>query len=119
MNRVWLVTGANSGFGRAITEAAIGSGDFVVATARRTSAVDDLAATYPDQLDVRQLDVTSRSSIETTVADLITRHGRIDVLVNNAGRSHVGAVEETRPSSRSKECRRPSPTRSADSASRS
>ena len=52
MNKVWLITGANSGFGRAIAEAAVAAGDVVVATARRVTALDDLAAAHPGQVDV-------------------------------------------------------------------
>jgi len=95
MNRVWLITGANSGFGRAITEAAVAGGDIVVATARRVTALDDIATAHPDQVEALALDVTDPAGIETTVRDITGRHGRIDVLVNNAGRSHVGAFEET------------------------
>jgi NAD(P)-dependent dehydrogenase (short-subunit alcohol dehydrogenase family) len=95
MNKVWLITGANSGFGRAITEAAVAAGDVVVATARRAESLRDLAAAHPGQLDVLPLDVTDAAAIDTTVGDVIARHGRIDVLVNNAGRTHVGAAEET------------------------
>jgi NAD(P)-dependent dehydrogenase (short-subunit alcohol dehydrogenase family) len=95
MSRVWLVTGGNSGFGRAITEAAVAAGDLVVATARRTATLDDLVEAYPDQVEVLRLDVTDITAVEATVRDITDRHGRIDVLVNNAGRSHVGAAEET------------------------
>jgi NAD(P)-dependent dehydrogenase (short-subunit alcohol dehydrogenase family) len=95
MNRVWLITGANSGFGRAIAQAAVGTGDVVVATARRVAALDDLAAAHPGQVEALPLDVTDPAAIAATAGDIIRRHGRIDVLVNNAGRSHVGAAEET------------------------
>src|SRR5215472_5799427 len=95
MNRVWLITGANSGFGRAITKAAVAGGDIVVATARRVTALDDIATAHPDQVEALALDVTDPAGIEAAVRDVIARHGRIDVLVNNAGRSHVGALEET------------------------
>ncbi|QWF81326.1 oxidoreductase [Amycolatopsis sp. CA-230715] len=95
MNRVWLVTGANSGFGRAITEAAVGAGDVVVAAARRTETLADVVAAHPDQVEAVPLDVTDLAAVKATVDDLVARHGRIDVLVNNAGRSHVGAFEET------------------------
>jgi len=95
MNKVWLITGANSGFGRAIAEAAVAAGDVVVATARRIAALDDLAAAHHGQVDVLPLDVTDTAAIDATVQDVIDRHGRIDVLVNNAGRTHVGAAEET------------------------
>ncbi|HEX4814587.1 MAG TPA: oxidoreductase [Nonomuraea sp.] len=95
MSKVWLVTGASSGFGRAITEAAVAAGDVVVATARRVEALADLVAAHPDQVETLPLDVTDTAAIEATVRDVADRHGRIDVLVNNAGRSHVGAAEET------------------------
>jgi NAD(P)-dependent dehydrogenase (short-subunit alcohol dehydrogenase family) len=91
--RVWLVTGASSGFGRAITEAAVGEGDVVVAAARR--APTDLAAGHPEQVEAIALDVTDTAAAERAVADVEARYGRIDVLVNNAGRGHVGAAEET------------------------
>ncbi|MFG3291563.1 SDR family NAD(P)-dependent oxidoreductase [Streptomyces sp. NPDC048179] len=95
MNRVWLVTGASSGFGRAITRAAVAAGDVVVGAARRPEALDDLVIAYPDQVEALRLDVTDAAAVEGAVRDVVARHGRIDVLVNNAGRTHVGAVEET------------------------
>ncbi|MGP3988051.1 oxidoreductase [Streptomyces sp. 3N207] len=95
MSRVWLVTGANSGFGRAITEAAVAAGDTVVAAVRRTSTLDDLVAAHPDQVDPVHMDVTDSEQAAAVAAEVIARHGRIDVLVNNAGRTHVGALEET------------------------
>ncbi|MEB8337745.1 oxidoreductase [Streptomyces endophyticus] len=94
MNRVWLVTGASSGFGRAITEAAVAAGDVVVAAARRTAPLDDLVAAHPDQVETLALDVTAIGDVQAAVDGVAARHGRIDVLVNNAGRGMVGAVEE-------------------------
>ncbi|MHB9756575.1 oxidoreductase [Streptomyces sp. BYX5S] len=94
MNRVWLVTGASSGFGRAITEAAVAAGDVVVAAARRTAPLDDLVAAHPDQVEALTLDVTAVGDVRAAVDGVVARHGRIDVLVNNAGRGSVGAVEE-------------------------
>ncbi|WP_459547930.1 oxidoreductase [Nocardia sp. X0981] len=93
--KIWLVTGASSGFGRAITQAAIDAGDTVVAVARRTAALDDLLTAYPDRIEAVAADVTDTARIGTVVEDVVARHGRIDVLVNNAGRTQVGAVEET------------------------
>jgi NAD(P)-dependent dehydrogenase (short-subunit alcohol dehydrogenase family) len=95
MNKVWLVTGASSGFGRAIVEAALAAGDVVVGAARRTEGLDDLVAARPDQMETLRLDVTDTGAAEAAVRDVVARHGRIDVLVNNAGRTHVGAFEET------------------------
>ncbi|GEC05854.1 short-chain dehydrogenase/reductase [Streptomyces spinoverrucosus] len=95
MNKVWLITGASSGFGRALTEAALAAGDVVVGAARRPEALDELVAAHPDQMEALRLDVTDILAIAAAVRDVVARHGRIDVLVNNAGRTHVGAFEET------------------------
>ncbi|MEV6261370.1 oxidoreductase [Streptomyces sp. NPDC051784] len=94
-SKVWLVTGANSGFGRAIAEAAIAAGDTVVAAVRRTGTLDDLVAAHPGQVEAIALDVTDGERIDEVVADVLARYGRVDVLVNNAGRTQVGAFEET------------------------
>jgi NAD(P)-dependent dehydrogenase (short-subunit alcohol dehydrogenase family) len=93
--RVWLITGASSGFGRAIAEAALAAGDTVVAGVRQPAAMDDLAARYPGRATAVELDVTDGSQVTAAVAQAVLWHGRIDVLVNNAGRGLVGAVEET------------------------
>jgi NAD(P)-dependent dehydrogenase (short-subunit alcohol dehydrogenase family) len=90
--RVWLITGASSGFGLAIAQAALARGDRVVATSRRVEAIDleegDRVARVP-------LDVTDADQRVAAVDETLGRFGRIDVLVNNAGRTQVGAVEET------------------------
>jgi NAD(P)-dependent dehydrogenase (short-subunit alcohol dehydrogenase family) len=91
--RVWFITGATSGFGRAIAEAALERGDSVVATARRTDGLAELGE--PERVHAVRLDVTDPADREAAVAAALDRFGRIDVLVNNAGRTQVGAVEET------------------------
>jgi NAD(P)-dependent dehydrogenase (short-subunit alcohol dehydrogenase family) len=93
--RVWLVTGAASGFGREIVRAALDRGDGVVVAVRDPAAVADLAV-RPGALVVR-LDVTDPVAVAAAVAAAHERFGRIDVLVNNAGRGLVGALEETTP----------------------
>jgi NAD(P)-dependent dehydrogenase (short-subunit alcohol dehydrogenase family) len=90
-NRVWLITGASSGFGRAIAEAALERGNLVVPAARSVDQLGDLGArAHPVALDV-----TDADQRRAAVAEALERFGRIDVLVNNAGRTQVGAVEET------------------------
>jgi NAD(P)-dependent dehydrogenase (short-subunit alcohol dehydrogenase family) len=92
-SRVWLITGASSGFGRALADAALDRGDSVAAAGRRT---DSLAyAAEHERGHAVALDVTDEAQREAAVADALERFGRIDVLVNNAGRTQVGAVEET------------------------
>jgi NAD(P)-dependent dehydrogenase (short-subunit alcohol dehydrogenase family) len=92
-SRVWFVTGASSGFGRAIVDAALARGDRVVATARRPDSLADMAD--DDRIAVVALDVTDAAQREAAIATALDRFGRVDVLVNNAGRTQVGAVEET------------------------
>ncbi len=92
-DRVWLITGASSGFGRALANAALSRGDSVVAAARSTEALEDLSP--PERVQVIPLDITDAEQRDTAVAHAVERFGRIDVLVNNAGRTQVGAVEET------------------------
>ncbi|HVX46223.1 MAG TPA: oxidoreductase [Mycobacteriales bacterium] len=94
-SRVWLITGASSGFGRAIAEAALAAGDSVVGTARRARTLDDLAAAHPGRVAAVALDLTDPARIPDAAAEALAAFGRIDVLVNNAGRGHIGAVEET------------------------
>jgi NAD(P)-dependent dehydrogenase (short-subunit alcohol dehydrogenase family) len=91
--RIWFITGASSGFGRAIAEAALERGDSVVAAARSTDSLVDLGP--EDRVFVVPLDVTDATQREAAVAKALEEFGRIDVLVNNAGRTQVGAVEET------------------------
>jgi NAD(P)-dependent dehydrogenase (short-subunit alcohol dehydrogenase family) len=89
--KTWLITGCSSGFGRDLAAAALARGDNVVATARRPEALADLVD------DPVALDVTRPDQIGAAVTTTLERHGRIDVLVNNAGIGSVGAVETIEP----------------------
>jgi NAD(P)-dependent dehydrogenase (short-subunit alcohol dehydrogenase family) len=91
--KVWFVTGASSGFGREIVEQALDRGDRVVAAVRNPASLADLAT--HDGVLVVKLDVTKSGEIAEAVRAALARFGRIDVLVNNAGFSILGAVEET------------------------
>jgi NAD(P)-dependent dehydrogenase (short-subunit alcohol dehydrogenase family) len=93
--KVWFITGASSGFGYALAEQLIASGERVVVTARRASALAPLSAPADARVLALALDVTEPSSFEAALAEAVAHFGRIDVLVNNAGYSLVGAVEET------------------------
>lgn len=91
-DKVWFITGSNTGFGQAIAQEALSRGDRVVATARRPDAIRlDAPA---DRLLPRHLDVTDMGSIRDAIAATVARFGRIDVVVNNAGHGLVGALEE-------------------------
>ena len=74
VQRIWLITGISSGFGRHLTEQLLGRGDRVVGTVRRPGSVADLSEKYPDLLRIEVLDVRDtaalRAVVERTVADL-------------------------------------------------
>lgn len=97
MERTWIVTGAASGLGREIAQAALNAGDRVIAADRDTDGAAVLKQEHGDAVELVQVDVTDAGRIEEVVAEAATRHGGIDVLVNAAGRGHIGAVELTDP----------------------
>lgn len=92
---VWFITGASRGFGIEIAREALSRGDSVVATARDPHAVSASLPGYGDRLLAVPLDVSDPEQISAAVDAAVRRFGRIDVLVNNAGRGLVGAVEES------------------------
>ena len=92
--RVWFITGTSSGLGRALARAALDDGDRVVATARSTDPIADLAREFPDHAIAVPLDVTDHDQARSAIATAVDAFGRIDVLVNNAGYGVLGAVEE-------------------------
>jgi len=94
MSKVFLISGASRGLGRAITGAALKAGHQVVAGVRSPSALADLSATHPDQLVVVTLDVTDDAQVRAAVGTAVERFGRLDVLVNNAGYANMGAIED-------------------------
>jgi NAD(P)-dependent dehydrogenase (short-subunit alcohol dehydrogenase family) len=91
---IWFITGASRGLGAEITRAALARGHQVVATARDAGQV---RAAFPDAGDALlpvALDVTDPTQVDAAVRAATGRFGRIDVLINNAGRGLLGAVEE-------------------------
>jgi NAD(P)-dependent dehydrogenase (short-subunit alcohol dehydrogenase family) len=96
-DRVWFITGASSGFGRALAQAVIGRGERAIVTARRSAALDELAALDRNRVLAQPLDITQPAARKAAVAAALARFGRIDVLANIAGRGSLGAVEEFAP----------------------
>jgi NAD(P)-dependent dehydrogenase (short-subunit alcohol dehydrogenase family) len=95
MRRVWFVTGAASGFGRAMVSAALERGDQVVATDKDERGLTALRGASDDQLLTARLDITESGAVREVVDDAVGRFGRLDVVFNCAGMAgSVGAVEE-------------------------
>jgi NAD(P)-dependent dehydrogenase (short-subunit alcohol dehydrogenase family) len=93
-SRVWFITGASRGLGRALTEEVLDSGERVLATARRTDKIRDLPRRHPGQAAATALEVTDSAQVRDAVDRALDAFGRIDVLVNNAGYGLLGALEE-------------------------
>ena len=91
VSRAILITGCSSGIGRATAKRLAGAGWPVYATARRVDSIRDLEAAG---CRILPLDVTDERSMRAAVAAVEGTHGAVGVLVNNAGYSQSGAVEE-------------------------
>jgi NAD(P)-dependent dehydrogenase (short-subunit alcohol dehydrogenase family) len=92
--KVWLITGCSTGFGRALAEAVLKKGDYLLATARTPEQLRTLIEHYPKTAKAVRLDVTVSQDIQTAIDTAIATFGRVDVLVNNAGHGFIAALEE-------------------------
>src|SRR5258705_3150546 len=95
MSKVWLITGASRGLGRAFTEAVLEAGDRVVATARNPEQLVELEDRYSEKVCTIPLDVTNEAQAKAAFEAAIASFGGLDVLVNNAGYGYVCPVEDT------------------------
>ena len=95
MEKVWLITGCSTGFGRELAIEVLKIGYNVVVTARKTDTIEDIVKDYAGKSLALELDVTKPEHIWEVVKKTKERFGRIDVLVNNAGIGYFGAVEES------------------------
>jgi NAD(P)-dependent dehydrogenase (short-subunit alcohol dehydrogenase family) len=94
MAKVWLITGSGNGLGRDIAEAALATGDSVVAGARRTEELAPLVAQYGERVKPVMLEVRDEAAAKAAVQLGVNSFGRLDVLVNNAGYGQFAPFEQ-------------------------
>src|SRR4051794_4761911 len=95
--RVTVITGSSSGIGLACAVAFARAGDTVVATVRDTDRAGPLRQALKSanaSAQIATLDVGDDSSVTSAIEQVLADHGRIDVLVNNAGLGVAGTLEE-------------------------
>ena len=91
MKKVIIITGASSGIGKAAAMQLIKEGHTVYGAARRVEKMNDLVSAGGKTIG---MDVTDHKQVHTEIEKVIEAHGKIDVLVNNAGYAVYGPVEE-------------------------
>ncbi|MHA4846183.1 SDR family NAD(P)-dependent oxidoreductase [Flavitalea antarctica] len=94
-SKVWFITGASRGFGRIWAEAALERGDKVAATARNVNSLVHLKQKYGESVLTLELDVTKPDQAKAAVEEAHAYFGRLDIVLNNAGYSLVGTIEES------------------------
>ena len=92
--RTWFITGVSSGFGRELSNQLLERGERVIATVRDTAKIADLIERHPQTFHADVLEMTDAAAVRSTVERLFARHGRIDVIISNAGYGLFGAAEE-------------------------
>src|SRR5512133_1048311 len=98
-SKIVRITGASSGIGEATARHLAAAGHHVVLGARRVDRLARLVTELKDaghDAEYAQLDVTALDSVRAVVADVLARHGRVDVLVNNAGVMPLSLVDDLR-----------------------
>ncbi len=95
MSKRWLITGSSRGIGRALSEAVLGAGHRLVATARQPSHLSDLVERFGDDVRPVEHDVTDPDAAGNAIRVATDNFGGLDVLVNCAGYGNVNSIEDT------------------------
>jgi len=92
--KVWFITGASKGLGLALTKLSLANGDKVIATSRNVEDFKASITEHQENFLSLKVDITSDEEVKNAVAKSIEKFGVLDVVVNNAGYSLVGSMEE-------------------------
>lgn len=93
-NRVWFITGASKGLGLSLAKKLLADGYAVAATSRNKQALIDEMGEKTETFLPIEMDLTQNKNVEKAIDSTIFHFGRIDVVVNNAGYSQIGTLEE-------------------------
>lgn len=92
--KVWFITGASKGLGLALAKLALSNGDKVVATSRSIKELEEQISQPDENFLPLKVDLTSDKDVRHAIERSIAYFGKLDVIVNNAGYSLVGSMEE-------------------------
>jgi NAD(P)-dependent dehydrogenase (short-subunit alcohol dehydrogenase family) len=92
--KVWFITGASKGLGLALTKLLLSKGDKVASTSRNIEEFTKNITEHQENFLPLEVDITADESVKNAVKQAVDKFGRLDVIVNNAGYSLVGSMEE-------------------------
>jgi len=92
--KIWFVTGASKGMGLLLTKLLLEQGYKVAATSRNLAALKSNIGIESDHLLPLELDITNSKETKQAIDQTIEYFGGLDVVVNNAGFSYIGSLEE-------------------------
>ncbi|WP_207534796.1 SDR family oxidoreductase [Desertivirga arenae] len=93
-NKVWYVTGASKGLGLSLVKQLLNKGHKVAATSRKLEDLQKAVSPESENFLPLAVDIRSEASVEDSITRTISKFGRLDVVVNNAGYGLVGSLEE-------------------------
>ncbi|UOY06540.1 SDR family oxidoreductase [Muricauda sp. SCSIO 64092] len=92
--KVWFVTGASQGLGLHLVKKLLDSGYWVAATSRNKQALIESVGKKNEDFLPMAMDLVQNTSVKQSIEEAIAHFGTIDVVVNNAGYSQIGTLEE-------------------------
>lgn len=94
MAKIVAITGATGGLGMAMTTQFIAQGDYVYLLDLSQEAIDEAVKKLGDRATGLVVDVTNEESVEQAITHIVNTHGKLDVLVNNAGLQYRAKIED-------------------------